>query len=286
MSSSDQGSATVEEGAVEFGHDSVFGERRVKPTSVTGLPQRCDQPLSDAEGEAMTPEDVVDEATFERALDTIGGLGQQIVPHPSGAQAVAPPGPPWPQPVAAGSLAAASLIGDPYLLRTIAGREYRFSPGVAYPANPAAAARLAWVALGSFISISVLVAWGAVLLAELAVPLPEARTSFLLRWGCIALVVGLLALLTYRNYWNARQLAVRTKQLELESLRARIRPHFLFNTLNTAVTLVRVDPARAAAVLGDLSLIHISEPPRPHQISFAVFCLKKKKNKTTISHPR
>ena len=57
------------------------------------------------------------------------------------------------------------------------------------------AARLAWVALGSFISISVLVAWGAVLLAELAVPLPEARTSFLLRWGCIALVVGLLALL-------------------------------------------------------------------------------------------
>lgn len=88
VSISDQGSATVEEGAVEFGHDSVFGERRVKPTSVTGLPQRCDQPLSDAEGEAMTPEDVVDEATFERALDTIGGLGQQIVHQPSVAQAV------------------------------------------------------------------------------------------------------------------------------------------------------------------------------------------------------
>jgi 23S rRNA (uracil1939-C5)-methyltransferase len=34
---------------------------------------------------------------------------------------------------------AASLIGDPYLLRTIAGREYRFSPGVPYPAHPAAA---------------------------------------------------------------------------------------------------------------------------------------------------
>jgi len=38
---------------------------------------------------------------------------------------------------------AASLIGDPWLLRTIAGREYRFSPGVAYPAGPAAAEQLA-----------------------------------------------------------------------------------------------------------------------------------------------
>ena len=34
---------------------------------------------------------------------------------------------------------AASLIGDPYLLRTIGGREFRFSPGVPYPVNPAAA---------------------------------------------------------------------------------------------------------------------------------------------------
>jgi len=40
---------------------------------------------------------------------------------------------------------AASLIGDPYLMRTLAGREYRFSPGVAWPANPAVAERLAAV---------------------------------------------------------------------------------------------------------------------------------------------
>ena len=30
--------------------------------------------------------------------------------------------------------------------------------------------------------------------------------------------------------------------------------------------------------LGDLSLIHISEPTRPEPISYAVFCLKKKKS--------
>ena len=34
---------------------------------------------------------------------------------------------------------AASLIGDPYLLQTVAGREYRVSPGVDYPAHPAMA---------------------------------------------------------------------------------------------------------------------------------------------------
>lgn len=38
---------------------------------------------------------------------------------------------------------AASLIGDPYLLRTIGAREFRFSPGVPYPINAAAAGLLA-----------------------------------------------------------------------------------------------------------------------------------------------
>jgi two-component system sensor histidine kinase AlgZ len=39
----------------------------------------------------------------------------------------------------------------------------------------------------------------------------------------------------------------------LSELQARIRPHFLFNTLNSAIALVREDPARAEAILEDLS---------------------------------
>ena len=39
----------------------------------------------------------------------------------------------------------------------------------------------------------------------------------------------------------------------LAELQSRIRPHFLFNTLNTALTLVRHDPARAEGVLEDLA---------------------------------
>ena len=39
----------------------------------------------------------------------------------------------------------------------------------------------------------------------------------------------------------------------LAELQSRIRPHFLFNALNTALALVRVDPLRAEAVLEDLA---------------------------------
>ena len=40
---------------------------------------------------------------------------------------------------------------------------------------------------------------------------------------------------------------------QLSELQARIRPHFLFNTLNSAIALVRDDPARAETILEDLS---------------------------------
>jgi two-component system sensor histidine kinase AlgZ len=39
----------------------------------------------------------------------------------------------------------------------------------------------------------------------------------------------------------------------LAELQSRIRPHFLFNALNTALALVRVDPGRAESVLEDLA---------------------------------
>jgi two-component system, LytTR family, sensor histidine kinase AlgZ len=39
----------------------------------------------------------------------------------------------------------------------------------------------------------------------------------------------------------------------LSELQARIRPHFLFNTLNSAIALVRDDPGRAEMILEDLS---------------------------------
>jgi two-component system, LytTR family, sensor histidine kinase AlgZ len=51
---------------------------------------------------------------------------------------------------------------------------------------------------------------------------------------------------------SSSQLPAATRA-RLAELQSRIRPHFLFNTLNTAIALVRVDPARAESVLEDLS---------------------------------
>ena len=62
----------------------------------------------------------------------------------------------------------------------------------------------------------------------------------------------------------------------LAELQSRIRPHFLFNTLNSAIALVRAEPAKAEALLEDLSdlfreaLKDSGEPVRlAHEIELA-----------------
>ena len=54
---------------------------------------------------------------------------------------------------------------------------------------------------------------------------------------------------------------------------------------NTKGTILAIDMGNTNIVIGcvdDLSLIHISEPTRRTPISYAVFCLKKKKKQTAI----
>ncbi|MES2089681.1 MAG: histidine kinase [Pseudomonadota bacterium] len=53
-------------------------------------------------------------------------------------------------------------------------------------------------------------------------------------------------------------------QARLAELQARIRPHFLFNTLNTAIALVQIEPARAEAVLEDLAELFRQALTSPH----------------------
>ncbi len=51
--------------------------------------------------------------------------------------------------------------------------------------------------------------------------------------------------------WQARLAAV--SRAQVEALQARIRPHFLFNSMNTVAALIRVDPAAAERTVEDLS---------------------------------
>ena len=101
-------------------------------------------------------------------------------------------------------------------------------------------------------------AWGVALcgwaLLHEAWQIPDERLPALLaRITGIALAVGLLALGAFQNHWRARQAALRAKQAELEALEARIRPHFLFNTLNTGAALVHARPGEAERLLLDLA---------------------------------
>ena len=69
--------------------------------------------------------------------------------------------------------------------------------------------------------------------------------------GLFALLVG-AGLLAYFNL-RARALSPAITEARLQALQARIRPHFLFNTLNAVLSLVRSDPRRAEHALENMA---------------------------------
>jgi two-component system, LytTR family, sensor histidine kinase AlgZ len=92
------------------------------------------------------------------------------------------------------------------------------------------------------------VAWAPLAWAELVAPLSPWQLAALLLAGP-ALAGSVLAWLDWRaRLWQPSEARVR-----LAELQSRIRPHFLFNALNTAVALVRVAPDQAERVLEDLA---------------------------------
>lgn len=73
-------------------------------------------------------------------------------------------------------------------------------------------------------------------------------------WLAPALCGAMLAgALHQSERWRHRARLPAAAAARLADLQTRIRPHFLFNTLNTAISLVQVDPRRAEEVLEDLS---------------------------------
>src|SRR5690606_1507218 len=115
------------------------------------------------------------------------------------------------------------------------------------------AAVQAWTGLGLLLAMAALVAIGGWWSLAPTMDPAISGASFVARMLAMALVVGLLALVAFQNYARARHLLVRAKQLELEALQARIRPHFLFNTLNTGAALVHARPDEAERLLLDLA---------------------------------
>lgn len=69
-------------------------------------------------------------------------------------------------------------------------------------------------------------------------------------WVIVAMVTGLL--LVYFNL-RGRALSPAIAEARLQALQARIRPHFLFNSINAVLSLVRQEPRRAEAALEDMA---------------------------------
>ncbi len=64
--------------------------------------------------------------------------------------------------------------------------------------------------------------------------------------------IGALLLLEYFRMRN-RALSPALVEARLQALQARIRPHFLFNSINAVLSLIRSDPRRAEAVIEDMA---------------------------------
>lgn len=56
--------------------------------------------------------------------------------------------------------------------------------------------------------------------------------------------------------WRARRLSPALAEARLQALQSRIRPHFLFNTINSVLSLMRSDPGRAEAALENLAELY------------------------------
>ena len=132
-----------------------------------------------------------------------------------------------------------SALAQPALLLTLlalcaAGRWLRSQP---YPLGVGLT-----LALGAGVPVLATL-WLSPLLASMAAPIAGV--------AAFALVLG-AGLLAYFNL-RARALSPAITEARLQALQARIRPHFLFNSLNAVLSLVRSDPRRAEHALENMA---------------------------------
>ena len=81
---------------------------------------------------------------------------------------------------------------------------------------------------------------------------PRADMSFLL-WRNALLGCAISALLLIYFKFRTLSLSTALDDARLQALQARIRPHFLFNSINAVLSIVRADPKRAETALEDMA---------------------------------
>ena len=117
------------------------------------------------------------------------------------------------------------------------------------------------LALGSMLAVIALVSWGVLWLggSSLLGPratnllLPESPWRFFAGNLGIGAIVAALALRYFYVTGEWRRNVELQARARVRALQARIRPHFLFNSMNTIASLTRSDPRRAEEAVEDLA---------------------------------
>lgn len=105
----------------------------------------------------------------------------------------------------------------------------------------------------SFTLIVSVLAWHFLLHYGWQASLPA--THFIFANLLVALIVGLLGIQFSLLHKERNERIAAQSRAELDALQARIRPHFLFNSLNTAAELIHQDPAAAEQALLNLAAL-------------------------------
>ena len=82
-------------------------------------------------------------------------------------------------------------------------------------------------------------------------PLLQVEGAWLERYWTLTFLLTLMLLLYFDL--RGRALSPALSEARLQALQARIRPHFLFNSINAVLSLIREDPKRAESALEDMA---------------------------------
>lgn len=86
---------------------------------------------------------------------------------------------------------------------------------------------------------------------DLFVPVASSLSFYAWRNAFLAAALAALLLIYFRL--RAMSLSTALHDARLQALQARIRPHFLFNSINAVLSIVRADPKRAETALEDMA---------------------------------
>jgi len=105
--------------------------------------------------------------------------------------------------------------------------------------------------VGAASVIALTLAVGLAFNTALAVLMPDVTTGAMLRHVMFSLLIA--GVLLFYFQLRSKALSPAITEARLQALQARIRPHFLFNSITAVLSLMRSEPRRAEAALEDLA---------------------------------